>query len=225
MIDAGRANLFVMTSRVPRASVVCALIAFALLGARPAEACANATQEDLDKSVANLKIADAALELNELAKARLFVTPAITYLSDAKAMTDPKDGKVHLPDGTIGPTPEPGLFRRVARIRALIRSRDPQSTSAVREEAVRMFEQGVIGTMADPSPSMIADYAEILSRVPARATQATMLLRTLDQKDLMGSAQAYAALAELEKQGGDRAAESAAREKCRTRTKKPAICG
>jgi hypothetical protein len=215
-----------MSSRASRgltpSALAIALIAFALLGGRPAEACVNATQEDLDKSVANLKIADAAVEVNELAKARLFLEAVLAYLSDAKAATDPKDGKVHLPDGTIGPTPDPGLIRRVARLRALVRSRDPKSTSAVREEAVRMFEREVIGPT--PDPAIIADYAEILSRVPARATQATMLLRTLSEKDLIGSAQAYAALADLEKQAGDRSAETAAREKCRTRTKKPTIC-
>ena len=72
---------------------------------------------------------------------------------------------------------------------------------------------------------MQADHAEILSRIPAHAAAAATTLRTLRDKDLIGSAHAYAALAELEKRGGNAEAESAAREKCRIRTKVPAICG
>jgi hypothetical protein len=185
--------------------------------------CVNATQEARDESVRNLKIADAAVEANELDKARKWLEPVLVYLNDVKAATDPKDGKVHLPDGTIGPTPDPAFVRRVWRVRALIRARDPKSTPAVRAEARAMFEREVLGTA--PDPTVLADYAEIMARIPALAPQAKMMLRHLDSKDLIGSAHAYAALAELEKQAGDATAEAAARAKCRTRAKAPAICG
>lgn len=208
-----------MSSRV----LFLAFTTLAMLCGRPADACINATKADMDQSVRNLKIADAALEVDDFVKARRWIEVVLVYLSDAKSLIDPKDGMVHLPDGTTAPAPDPGLIRRTARIRALIRSRDPKSTSTVREEAMTMFEKDVLGSA--PDPTVLADYAEILSRVPARSGQATMMLRALRDKDLIGSAHAYAALAELEKQAGDREAEGAAREKCRPMTKKPTICG
>lgn len=185
--------------------------------------CVNATQEARDESVRNLKIADAAVDVLDFAKAKKWLEPVLVYLGDVKASTDPKDGKVHLPDGTIGPSPDPAFVRRVWRVRALIRTRDPKSTPAVREEGLGMFEKEVLGTA--PDPTVLADYAEVMSRIPARAPQAMMMLRHLDSKDLIGSAHAYVALAELEKQAGNASAETTARAKCRTRTTVPAICG
>lgn len=198
-------------------------VATLALGGRPAEACTNVTQADMDQSIRNLKIADAALEVDDFAKARKWVEPVIVYLNNVKSSIDPKDGMVHGPDGAIAPAPDPGLYRRTARLRSLLRSRDPKSTDAERESGLKMYEQEVLGTA--PNPAVLADYAEIMSRVPARAAQATMTLRALRDKDLIGSAHAYAALAALEKKAGDQAAESAAREKCKPMTKVPAICG
>ena len=174
-------------------------------------ACVNATQDALDENVRNVKIAAAAVDVDDFDKARKWLGPVLQYLADVKAATDPKDGKVHLPDGGIGPTPDPGFVRRVARVRALVRSRDPKSTQAVREEGLTMFEHEALGPA--PDPTVLADYAEVMSRVPARLGQATMMLRSLDAKDLIGSAHAYAALAAIEKQAGNIDAESAARTK------------
>jgi hypothetical protein len=194
-----------------------------LFGVRPADACVNVTKADLDESVRNLKIADAALEADDLAKARKWLAPVLTFLSDAKNAIDPKDGMVHGPDRLVVPPPEPGLYRRAARIRALVRARDPKSSAADREAAMKIFEKEVLG--ASPNPAILADYAEVLSHVPARTAQATMVLRALRDKDLIGSSHAYAALAALEKESGDQAAEAAARDRCRTIAKKPTICG
>src|SRR4051812_17594452 len=114
---------------------VLGLLALAALAlAHPADACINATQEFLDESIRNVKIADAAVEVDDFAKARKWIDPVLVYFANVKELTDPKDGKVHLPEGKIGPTPDPGLVRRVARVRALVRSRDPKSTNALREE-------------------------------------------------------------------------------------------
>jgi hypothetical protein len=183
--------------------------------------CINASQADMDQSVKNLKVVDAALEVNDLDKARKWLDWVYGYLHDANRPLGP-DGKLHLPEGVTADPPPPGLVRRAARARALLLSRDPKSTPAQREDAKKIYERQVLG--AKPDPAMQADYGEILARIPAQAATATTMLRTLRDKDLMGSAQAYAALADLEKAAGDGAAEASARDKCKTRTKVPAIC-
>jgi hypothetical protein len=195
----------------------------ALVAALVVLGCVNATQETLDESVRNLKIAEGALNVDDFEKTRKWLEPVVEYVNTAKSLTDPKDGKVHLPGGGIGVAPDPGFVRRVYRVRALLRSRDPKSTQATRDEGMAMFEKEALGSA--PDPTVLADYAEIMSRVPARTGQATMMLRSLDAKDIMGSAHAYAALAALEKQAGNATAEAAARAKCKTRTTVQAICG
>lgn len=194
------------------------LVAFVLI----ALGCINATQEALDESVRNMKIAEGALEVDDYDKARKWLGPVIRYLSDVEESTDKKDGKVRSPDGKVQPAPTPEFIRRVYRVRALVRSRDPKSDQAARDEGLAMFEKQALGPA--PDPTVLADYAEIMARVPARVGQATMMLRSLDSKDLMGSAHAYAALAAIEKAAGNADAEAAARAKCKTRAKLPATC-
>jgi hypothetical protein len=198
------------------------LVAATALIAPRADACINVTQADLDESVRNLKIAESSLEANDLANAKRWVQAAITFLDDAKANIDPKDGKVHSPGGSAIAPPDPRLYRRAARIRALLRARAPKPAATDREDAVKIFEKDVLGE--SPDPAALADYGEILSRVPERLAQATMILRALRDKDLIGSAFAYAALARIEKEAGNAEAERTARERCRTMAKKPAIC-
>jgi hypothetical protein len=200
-----------------------AVAAVLVLRCGAADACINVTKADLDESVRSLKIAEGALEGGDLPKATRWLDAASRFLEDVKHSIDPEDGKVHSPQGAPFPPPDAGLYRRAARLRALIRSRSPKATPPEREAAVQLFEKEVLGP--SPDPTLLADYAEALSRVPARAAQAAMMLRALRDKDLIGSAFAYAALAAIEKQAGDEQASGAARERCRTMAKKPAICG
>lgn len=183
--------------------------------------CFNASQADMDQSIKNLKVVDAALEVNDFDRAKKWLDWVYGYLRDAAHAAPGPNGKIKV-DGGYADPPPPGLVRRAARAKALLLSRSPTSTAAQREEAKRIYDKQVLE--AKPGPAAQADYAEILSRIPAQATTATTMLRTLRDKDLMGSAHGYAALAELEKAAGDSAAEAAAREKCKTRTKVPAIC-
>lgn len=172
--------------------------------------CMNAvTQADMEQSVKNIKVVDAALEVNDFAKAKQWLDWVYGYLADART----KPGAVQPPAGHV---------RRAARAKALLLSRDPKSTAAQRETAKTIYEKQVLGTSPDPVTQ--ASYGEILARIPAETAKATTILRALRDKDLIGSPHAYAALADLEKAAGDTAAETAARDKCKTQTKVPAIC-
>src|SRR5437667_201833 len=93
---------------------------------------------------------------------------------------------------------------------------------------LRLFAAALVLTFPHAPPAEACGNVtreEVDAGGPERAPQATMMLRSLATKDLIGSAHAYAALAHLEKQAGDTEAEKRARDKCRTMTKRPAICG
>jgi hypothetical protein len=159
-----------------------------------ANACENLTRAELEYHVKAVKRAESALEAGHHVKARRLAREAVLFFEKAKSHVDPRDGRVHPNEsGTFDP-PDPALRRRATRIDALAASR-ASKTAAERESAVKRFESEVLGT--SPDPTVLADYGEVLSRVPARAAQATTVLRALRDKDLIGSAHAYVALARL----------------------------
>ena len=71
------------------------------------------------------------------------------------------------------------------------------------------------------NPAFLTDLGEALARVPAHRAEALKILAELSDKDLLTSAEGYAALAGLR---GDAAAREAAVKRCETMTKTPKIC-
>ena len=69
------------------------------------------------------------------------------------------------------------------------------------------------------------DLAEVLSHVEGRQDEAMKMLAELADKDLMTSAEGYAALARLRDRAGDQSGRQAAASKCEAMTKNAAICG
>jgi hypothetical protein len=69
------------------------------------------------------------------------------------------------------------------------------------------------------------DLAEVLSHVEGRQDEAMKMLSELAEKDLMTSAEGYAALARLRDRAGDQNGRQAAASKCEAMTKNAAICG
>ncbi len=74
------------------------------------------------------------------------------------------------------------------------------------------------------NPSYQTDLGEALSRVPAHHDEALQILADLSDKDLLTSAEGYAALARLKAEKGDADAREAAVKRCEGMTKDPAVC-
>ncbi|MBN9161464.1 MAG: hypothetical protein J0I07_10905 [Myxococcales bacterium] len=73
-------------------------------------------------------------------------------------------------------------------------------------------------------PTVQADLGEALSKLPHGQGEAMKILQGLAQKDLMGSPQAYAALAKLRTDQGDSAGAQAAIKRCEEMSKSPGVC-
>lgn len=202
-----------------RALLTTMLIAAGLAAAPRADACFNTTQAEVDGQVKKVKSAEAALDAEDQVGARRILGDTIKFLVEARMLT--KDGVLAQGKGELK-APDPGLLRRAYRIDALAQSRMTKGNASAREAAVKTMEKEVLTDANDPAE--VADYAEALSRVPARAAQAVMLLRALAGKDLIGSGHAYAALARLEKAAGNGEAAKDAQDRCRARAVKKAIC-
>jgi hypothetical protein len=74
------------------------------------------------------------------------------------------------------------------------------------------------------NPSYRTDLGEALSKVPAHHDEALRVLGELSDKDLLTTAEGYAALARLRAEKGDAAAREAAVKRCAAMTKRPQIC-
>jgi hypothetical protein len=212
------------------------LIAWVLLGmnVRQAHACANVTME-ANESIAKLKEAERALDDGDVLTARelaheVFVASQRILASIPEAPPPDAEADSHRLSGK--PLYRSSIADRAMRLEALSYIRDRKANADQIEDAIETFEtltKGPYKTLADGlhsrhvSPATIADFGEALER-GRRDVEAIEALRSLADRDLIGSAYAYAALSRSAARRGDTVLATSATAKCRAMAANPRAC-
>ncbi len=208
-----------------RALIVFAAVSISgVLGSNDAAACPNVTRLEVDRDVRNVARAEKDLANEEFAKARADLKTLRQWEGFIQHSTRGAYANFYgtHSDGRIDPNVEfiPVLLR-ANRLLALIAVRDPAATAREKTIARETMLDFVQNTT---DPTMAIDAAEVFSHSDDLSPLALMMLRSYADKDLIGSAWAYAALARLEHARGNAAAESSALERCRRMAKHETTC-
>ncbi len=181
-----------------------------------ADACGTAVYREIDDNAALVSQAEQALSDGKPAKAAAKAVQAFPALKIIKAGTLP-------------------LSDRALRILALANVRMDgalnlgnfkNATAADRAANLEWSIAALRGLNAKRvnNPSYQTDLGEALAKVPAHREEALKILGELADKDLLTSAEGYAALARIKAEKGDAGARDAAVKRCEAMTKTPKVC-
>jgi hypothetical protein len=181
-----------------------------------ATACGTAVYREIDSSAELVAQAEAALGQGKLARAAVKAVQAYPALKIVKPGTLP-------------------LADRALRILALASTRNDGNITAGAMKGSSAADRASnlewsIDTLRKLSekrsnnPTWQTDLGEALAKVPAHHEEALKVLGGLADKDLLTSAEGYAALARLRAEKGDAPAREAAMKRCEAMTKTPKIC-
>jgi len=181
-----------------------------------ATACGTAVYREIDSNAALVAQAETALSQGKHAQAAIKAVKAFPALKIVKPGTLP-------------------LADRALRILALASVRSDGGISVGTMKAGTAADRAAnldwsIATLRSLSakrannPGYQTDLGEALARVPAHHDEARKILGELAAKDLLTSAEGYAALAHLRAEKGDAPAREAAVKRCEAMTKTPKIC-
>jgi hypothetical protein len=176
----------------------------ALLGVlRPADACSNEIVKD-EPAVRQLRRAEEALFEGDVEHAR-----------DLAA--EVAGGKIHVPSSM-----QKDLTSRATRIVALSWIRDAKAMPHDIEVATDLLRVD-LASRDEPDAARQADLGEAYARA-GQDEAAYQILRSLHEKDLIGSPYAYAAFARVAAKRGDPAKAEDALRRCMEITPSPSIC-
>jgi len=181
-----------------------------------AAACGTAVYREIDSNAVLVAKAEAALGQGKHAQAAIKAVQAFPALKIVKPGTLP-------------------LADRALRILALASTRADGKITAGTMKSTTATDRAAnlewsIDTLRKLSakrmnnPAYQTDLGEALARVPTHRDEAVKLLSALADKDLLTSAEGYAALARLRAEKGDANARLAAVRRCEAMTKTPKIC-
>jgi hypothetical protein len=190
-----------------------AALLLSLLVSPPSSACINATIGN-DEAIVKLKEAERALEEGDVATAR-------DLASEVRLLTS---------EYVVPNRHGIALNEHATRLDAIARVRDPAASAHDLGWAVELLEQHIKGIEnrsegedRSISPALTADLGEAYERV-GRDEDALRTLRPLADKDLMGSAYAYAALGRAAGRRGETARATAALQRCAVIASRPSQC-
>ena len=183
---------------------------------RSADACGTAVYREIDNSSQLVAAAEQALSEGKLAKAAQKAVQAYPALKIVKP----------------GATP---LSDRALRIMALAATRADggltigtmHGTSVAEREANLEWSVETLKKLNEKranNPSIQTDMAEAMAKVPKYRDEALKILTQLSDKDLLTSAEGYAALARLKAASGDAPGKELAVKRCETMSKTPSNC-
>jgi hypothetical protein len=181
-----------------------------------ASACGTAVYREIDSSAMLVAEAESALSQGKHARAAAKAVQAFPALKIVKPGTLP-------------------LADRALRILALASVRSDgniaagtmkNATAADRSGNLEWSIETIrkLSAKRGNNPSYQTDLGEALSKVASHHDEALKVLDELADKDLLTSAEGYAALARMRAEKGDAAAREAAQKRCEAMTKTPKIC-
>jgi hypothetical protein len=181
-----------------------------------ADACGTAVYREIDDNAALVSQAEQALSDGKPAKAAAKAVQAFPALKIIKAGTLP------LSDRAL-------RILALANVRmdgALALGNFKNKTAADRTANLEWSIEALRGLNAKKvnNPSYQTDLGEALAKVPAHREEALKILGELADKDLLTSAEGYAALARIKAEKGDANARDAAVKRCEAMTKTPKVC-
>ena len=185
-------------------------------GAHEASACGTAIREVVDNHAMLVSSAEKQLSEGKLEQAVAEVSGAFPGLKLYKPGTGP-------------------LADRSLRILALAVSRanGNVSVAAFQGKTARDREQNLAWSVATLSalnakrpnnPALQTDLGEAMSKVASHKAEATKVLSNLADRDLLATAEGYAALAKLRSESGDATGRDAAIRRCESMTKTSKVC-
>ncbi len=201
-----------------RAVVAMGVVAPALVSAapRPASACGSFVYREIDTSAQLVSQAETSLADGHYAKAAAKVVQAFPALKIVKP------GSVPLADRALH-------ILALASVRsdgALAVNGFKSATAADRATNLAWSVAVLRGLNAKRvnNPAYQTDLGEALAKTPGGHEEAKKILGELAEKDLLTSAEGYAALARLRAEAGDNAARDEAVKRCEAMSKTPRGC-
>ncbi len=171
--------------------------AFAALVPESAHACGNAVEMDADERIATVAKAQSALDEGDVDRAGDLARDVLEHTGG----TDVESAR------------RTSLLERATRIDALSRVRDRSASAAERSDAESVLAS-LVSRHQPADPTLVADHAEAMSRLPDRKDEAFATLRDLQKKDLVGSPWALGALHRLAHERHDEVTASRAISTC-----------
>lgn len=211
-----------MTKRKTTLLAFAAFSALPLLYSHPASACGSAVRLEVvpqkPTPVQEVARAEKALEVGQSAIAARVILTTFPRVRSVTAGDNPLETRA-LRVFALAVVRSEGVVNEKT---VGVPSQTEWTTNANLAWAVQAMRE--INAKRPNDPTVQADLGEALSKVATGRDEAFQLLSNLAQKDLMGSPNAYAALATLRKGKGDLVGADAATKRCEEMSKTPALC-
>lgn len=220
----------ISTHNITRKLLAAAALAVGVgaLAPQQAEACGGAwyPEVQIDYRIQGIAAAEKQLEQGQHANAAASVIRMIPHIRNYKAKSgDPIINRAMrvLAVATVRSGGELAIGKQIPyELRGQWLAQNDGDKTANLDWAVVAMRS--VNTWKSDDPAVQTELGEALAKVDANKGEARDLLGDLADKDLLGSAEGYAALAELRAANGDEDGRIAALKRCEAMAKTPGLC-